>query len=207
MSTPPENPARRERLLQKLKNLSVAWGDFTLSSGAKSNFYFDCKLTTLDPEGACLVGEEMWALVRGEADRRGVKLQAIGGLTMGADPIALAVGMTSWRENPEQALQVFNVRKSPKAHGKNKLIEGNFDAGMEVVVIDDVVTRGDATIKAIEAVEESGGKVAFVAVLVDREQGGCDKIRGLGHHVVALIKRSELISEEEVQKQQTGQAG
>jgi orotate phosphoribosyltransferase len=187
--------SNRERLLQKLKTQSLSWGDFTLSSGAKSKYYFDCKLTTLDPEGASLVGEEMFALIRGEAERLGIAIDAVGGLTMGADPIALAVGMTSWRETPATALQVINVRKAPKAHGKNKLIEGNFHEGMSVVVIDDVVTRGDATLKAIEAVQESGGKVAFVAVLVDREEGGCDKIRGLGHHVVSLFKRTELIAD------------
>lgn len=187
--------SNRERLLQKLKTQSLSWGDFTLSSGAKSKYYFDCKLTTLDPEGATLVGEEMFALIRSEAERLGLKIDAVGGLTMGADPIALAVGMTSWRETPQAPLQVINVRKAPKAHGKNKLIEGNFREGMNVVVIDDVVTRGDATMKAIEAVLESGGKVAFVAVLVDREEGGCDKIRGLGHPVVSLIKRTELIAD------------
>jgi orotate phosphoribosyltransferase len=185
----------RDRLLQKLKTQSLSWGDFTLSSGAKSKYYFDCKLTTLDPEGASLVGDSMFALVRGEAERLGLKIDAVGGLTMGADPIALAVGITSWRETPEAALQVINVRKAPKTHGKNKLIEGNFHEGMNVVVIDDVVTRGDATLKAIEAVLEAGGKVAFVAVLVDREEGGCDKIRGLGHHVVSLLKRTELIAD------------
>src|SRR6476469_3990745 len=122
--------SNRARLLEKLRTQSLTWGDFTLSSGAKSNHYFDCKLTTLDPEGACLVGEEMLALIRTEADRLGVKLDAIGGLTMGADPIALAVGLVSWQKTPEAPLQVFNVRKSPKKHGKNKLIEGNFEAGM-----------------------------------------------------------------------------
>ena len=184
-------------MLEKLKTQSLTWGDFTLSSGAKSRYYFDCKLTTLDPEGACLVGEEMLALVHREAHRLGVQIQAIGGLTMGADPIALAVGLTSWLKSPAAPLQVFNVRKAPKKHGKNKLIEGNFESGMNVVVIDDVVTKGDATLQAIAAVEEAGGKVVLVAVLVDRQEGGCDKIRAMGYEVAALIKKSELISEGE----------
>lgn len=191
-----ENSDRRARLLEKLKTKSLTWGDFTLSSGAKSKYYFDCKLTTLDAEGATLVGEEMLALVRAEEAASGVKVDAIGGLTMGADPIALAVGMTSWLRSPEAPLQVFTVRKEPKAHGRNKLVEGTFHEGMSVVVIDDVVTRGDATLKAIHAVQEAGAKVAFVAVLVDRQEGGCDKIRALGHKVIALIKKSELIPEE-----------
>src|ERR1700753_2514604 len=98
----------RDRLLQKLKTQSLSWGDFTLSSGAKSKYYFDCKLTTLDPEGASLVGAEMLAVIRNEAARMGIKTESVGGLTMGAAPIALAVGMTSWREAPEAALQVIN---------------------------------------------------------------------------------------------------
>ena len=187
---------KHERLLAKLKQLSICWGDFVLSSGAKSRYYFDCRLTTLDPEGACLVGAEMYDLIQSEARRRNVTIEAIGGLTMGADPIAVAVGMTSWMKDPQHPLQIFTVRKSPKAHGQTKLIEGNFRAGMKVVVLDDVVTRGDSTLKAIEAVEGAGGVVAFVAVLVDREEGGCDKIRETGHAVVSLFKRTELIPED-----------
>src|SRR3954468_19108720 len=97
---PTENTNRRARLIEKLKTQSLTWGDFILSSGAKSRYYFDCKLTTLDPEGACLVGEAMLDLVRTEAKRLGLAIQAIGGLTMGADPIALAVGLTSWLKEP-----------------------------------------------------------------------------------------------------------
>jgi orotate phosphoribosyltransferase len=205
MSSPTENSAKRARLLEKLKTQSVCWGDFVLSSGAKSRYYFDCKLTTLDPEGACLVGEEMLAMIQAEAQRLHKKIDAIGGLTMGADPIALAVGMTSWAKSPNEPLQVFTVRKSPKTHGKNKLIEGNFDAGMNVVVIDDVVTRGDATLAAVRAVEEGGAKVAFVAVFVDREEGGCDRIRSLGYNVVSLVKRTELIPEEVTDQPQTSE--
>lgn len=183
----------RERLAEKLKTLSVKWGDFLLSSGARSKFYFDCKLTTLDPEGLSLVGEVMFELIQCEAQKLKTKVEGVGGLTMGADPIAIATGMTSWMRAPQSPLQVFIVRKEAKAHGQNKLIEGNFRPGMKVVVIDDVVTRGDSTIKAIDAVEQAGGIVSFVAVLVDREQGGCDKIRDRGYSVFPLFKRSELI--------------
>lgn len=188
--------AGRARLLEKLKTQSLTWGDFILNSGARSRYYFDCKLTTLDPEGACLVGEQMLALIQDEAQRLGIAVKAVGGLTMGADPIALSIGIASWQQSPETALQVFAVRKSPKTHGRNKLIEGNFEPGIPLVVIDDVVTKGDATLQAISAIEEAGGRVAFVAVLVDREEGGCDKIRALGYHVAALIRRTELVPEE-----------
>ena len=193
---PDTAPNPREQLQAKIKHLSISWGDFTLSSGAKSKYYFDCRLTTLDPEGACLVGALMYDLITAEAQRKDVAVEAVGGLTMGADPISLAVGMTSWMKNPGKQIQVFTVRKAPKAHGQTKLIEGNFRAGMQVVVIDDVVTKGDSTLKAIEAVEAAGGIVSFVAVLVDREQGGCDNIREKGYDVVSLFKRSDLIPEE-----------
>ncbi len=189
--------ADREHLLAKLRKLSVFFGEFTLSSGAKSNYYIDCRLTTMDAEGACLVGRTMHALIREELERGGGAATAIGGLTMGADPISVAIGMTSWMEKPEAPLQVFSVRKAPKAYGQTKLIEGNFHAGESVVIIEDTVTRGDSTLKAIEAVEQAGGKVALVAVLVDRGEGGCDKIRERGHRVVALFKREELIASRE----------
>jgi len=183
----------RAALLEMLHSKSVFRGDFTLSSGAKSNFYVDCKLTTLDPEGAWLVGQLMHDLIRKELVASSVSVNAVGGLTMGADPIALAVGMYSHWAKDAVPLQVFSVRKSPKAHGQTKLIEGNFKRGDAVVVIDDVVTRGESTIAAIHAVENEGGTVAFVAVLVDRQEGGRDKIEAMGHRVVALFTKRDLL--------------
>jgi orotate phosphoribosyltransferase len=183
----------RSALLEMLQTKSVFRGEFTLSSGGKSNYYVDCKLTTLDPEGAWLTGQLMHGLIRKEQAARSVKVNAVGGLTMGADPIALSVGMYShWAKDPAP-LQIFSVRKSPKAHGQTKLIEGNFKQGDAVVVIDDVVTRGESTIAAIQAVEKEGGTVAFVAVLVDREEGGRARIEALGHAVVALFTKAELL--------------
>ena len=182
-------------LLDLLQTRSVFHGDFTLSSGAKSKYYVDCKLTTLDPEGAWLVGQLMHALIRKEQTTRGLEVNAVGGLTMGADPIALAVGMHSHYAKDRTPLQVFSVRKTPKAHGQTKLVEGNFKKGDSVVVIDDVVTRGESTIAAINAIEMEGGTVAFVAVLVDRQEGGRDKIEAAGHPVVALFQRDELLGD------------
>jgi orotate phosphoribosyltransferase len=182
-------------LLQMLQTKSVFRGDFTLSSGAKSSYYIDCRLTTLDSEGAWLVGQAMHDLIRKEQAARNASVQAVGGLTMGADPIALAVGMYSYFAKDAVPLQPFSVRKAPKAHGQTKLIEGNFKKGDTVVIIDDVVTRGDSTIAAIQAVEKEGGRVAFVAVLVDRQEGGRAKIEGMGHRVVALFTQRELLGE------------
>ncbi len=183
----------RAALLSLLQTKSVFHGDFTLSSGAKSNYYIDCRLTTFDPGGAWLVGQLVHALIRKEQTARNLNVAAVGGLTMGADPVALAVGMYSHCAKDASPLQVFSVRKSPKAHGQTKLIEGNFKKGDTVVVIDDVVTRGDSTIAAINAIEKEGGTVAFVAVLVDRQEGGREKIEAMGHRVLALFTKVELL--------------
>lgn len=183
----------RTALLVLLRKKSVFHGEFTLSSGARSNYYIDCRLTTFDPAGAWLVGQLMHSLIRKEQAARNVNVAAVGGLTMGADPVALAVGMYSHCAKDAAPLQVFSVRKSPKAHGQTKLVEGNFKKGDTVVVIDDVVTRGESTIAAINAIEREGGTVAFAAVLVDRQEGGRQKIEAMGHPVVALFTKGELL--------------
>ncbi|HZR19126.1 MAG TPA: orotate phosphoribosyltransferase [Verrucomicrobiae bacterium] len=191
----------KSELLALLRKKSVFYGDFLLSSGARSSFYFDCKLTTLDPDGAWLVGQVMHSMIQAEASARNVKVTAVGGLTMGADPLALAVGMYSARIQQKPPLQVFIVRKTPKGHGQAKLIEGNFKPGDQVVVLDDVVTKGESTINAINAVNKEGGKVAFVAVLVDRQEGGRQRIEELGYSVVSAFRRDEIIQEAAKQAQ------
>ena len=183
----------RTELSELLRSKSVFHGDFTLSSGAKSNYYLDCRLTTLDPKGAWLVGQAMHTLIRKEQAARNARIDAVGGLTMGADPIGLAVGMFSHWVNDAPPLQVFSVRKAPKGHGQTRLIEGNFRKGDTVVVLDDVITSGDSTIAAINAVAKEGGTVAFVAVLVDRQEGGRKKIEAMGYAVVSLFARDELL--------------
>jgi len=183
----------KSELLEMLRAQSVFHGEFTLASGAKSNFYVDCKLTTLDPSGAWLVGQLMHSLIRQEAANSKAPVDAVGGLTMGADPIALAVGMYSHWAKDSAPLRVFSVRKTAKAHGQTKLIEGGFRKGDAVMVLDDVVTRGESTIAAINAVEKEGGTVAFVAVLVDRQEGGREKIEAMGHRVVSVFAREELL--------------
>ncbi|SPE61623.1 Orotate phosphoribosyltransferase [Verrucomicrobia bacterium] len=185
----------RAALLQMLRAKSVFHGNFTLASGAHSTYYIDCRLTTLDPQGAWLVGQSMHHLVRSQQAASGAQVNAVGGLTMGADPVALATGIYSHCAGDPIPLQVFCVRKAPKAHGQTKLIEGNFKRGDSVVVVDDVVTRGESTIAAINAVEKEGGKIAFVAALVDRQEGGRERIEALGHKFVALFTRDELLGE------------
>jgi len=183
----------RAALLEKLQTKSVFHGDFTLTSGAKSTYYVDCKLTTLDPGGAWLVGQLMHDLIRRQQAKLSATIDAVGGLTMGADPVALAVGMYSSLINDVAPWRIFSVRKTQKTHGQSRLIEGGFKAGDSVVVIDDVVTRAESTIAAINAVQHEGGKVAFVAVLVDRQEGGRGRIEAMGFQVAALFTRDELL--------------
>ena len=179
----------KKMLLQK----SVRTGDFTLASGKKSDLYIDCRVTALDPVGARLIGQLGWATAREKIHADGLKIDAIGGMTMGADPISLAVGMTSAMENPDEMIQVFNIRKEPKGHGRGKQIEGNFNEGDSVIVVDDVITTGGSTLQAIDAIERAGGIVKFALVLVDREEGGRAAIESRGVPVVSLFSRSTLL--------------
>jgi orotate phosphoribosyltransferase len=169
--------ALKSELLEALAEKSVHRGNFTLASGAQSDLYVDAKLTTLDPRCALLVGKVGWELVKEAAAARGLHIDAIGGLTMGADAIALMIGVGAQLDDPANTVQTFNVRKEPKKHGRNRHIEGNFLPGNTVVVIDDVITTGGSTLQAIDKIEAEGGKVAFAVVLVDRqEQNGRENI-------------------------------
>lgn len=183
----------REQLKEILLAKSVRTGEFTLASGKTSDLYIDCRVTTMDPCGALLVGEVGWSAALEYLDAQGIKVDAIGGMTLGADPVSLAVGMEAAGKNPERGLQVFTVRKEPKGHGRGKRIEGNFKDGNTIIVVDDVITTGGSTLKAIEAIEAEGGKIAFALVLVDREEGGRQAIEARGIPVVPLFTRSELL--------------
>lgn len=183
----------QQELQKLLTEKSVCQGSFTLASGAQSDFYVDAKLTTMDPRGASLVGQVGWELIKDTAAALGVRINAVGGLTLGADPIALSIGIAAFAADPETALQTFTVRKKAKAHGRHKMIEGNFSAGDCVVVIDDVITTGGSTLQAVDAIESEGGRVGFVLVLVDRQEGGRKAIEERGHKVVALFSRADLI--------------
>jgi orotate phosphoribosyltransferase len=174
---------------------SVMRGDFTLASGAKSDLYVDCRLTTMDAEGACLVGQVLHSVLRAAEVSTGKKIVAVGGLTMGADPISLAVAMHSHLAGDPTLVQAYCVRKEAKGHGRKKLVEGNFKAGDTVVVVDDVITTGGSTLQAIEKVEAEGGIVAFVIVLLDREEGGRQNIEAKGYPVFAAYTRSSLFAE------------
>jgi len=172
---------------------SVRTGEFTLASGKTSDLYIDCRVTAMDSKGAALVGSVGWEAVKAKIAAENLDVQCIGGMTMGADPISLTVAMASALDQPESFLQAFTVRKEPKGHGRGKRIEGNFQSGDHVVVVDDVITTGGSTLKAIDAIEAEGGKVLFALVLVDREEGGRQAIEARGIPVLPLYSRTTLL--------------
>ena len=142
-----------------LAHKSFRLGEFQLSSGSTSDYYIDCRVTTLDARGAQLVGEVFLAEIR----EQGWEADAIGGLTMGADPIVVAVAVTSG------TIHGFLVRKSEKQHGTGQRIEGFREKGAQVVIVDDVCTTGSSTVQAIEAAREYGFEVVGVMCLVERQ--------------------------------------
>ena len=177
-----DSEALRRLLLQR----SVRHGDFVLASGQRSSYYVDCRLTTMSAEGMGLIGRLGWAAIRDA----GWRPRAIGGLTMGADPVAYAVAAASW--GSALVMDAFSVRKDAKTHGTGRLIEGNFSPGDRVVVAEDVITSGGSARRAIDAVREGGGEVAGVLAVVDRGQGGRETLEALGLTVVALTSSREL---------------
>ena len=155
--------ADRATLLKLIKRDAFKTGEFTLASGAKSNYYIDGRLLTLSSDGAAVLASVILAMIEGE------RIDAIGGMTMGADPIigaVLAVADANGR-----SLKGFICRKERKAHGTGKLVEGNLAAGDKVLMVEDVVTTGESTLRAIDAVEEIGGSVVRVIAIVDRLAG------------------------------------
>jgi orotate phosphoribosyltransferase len=154
-----------------LRRKSLKVGDFTLSSGKKSSYYLDCRMTTLDSRGALLIARLILERIR----QQNIQVDAIGGLTMGADPIATAVAVVSGLEG--KPLSAFIVRKETKTHGTQRSIEG-YDGrpGARVVVVDDVCTTGESILKAAEKAEEAGYEVVAAFCVVDREEGGTELI-------------------------------
>ena len=177
-----------DRLLSILAERSARRGQFTLASGRQSTLYIDARLTTMSPEGLALIGPLALAALR-DVDWR---VQAVGGLTLGADPISYAIAYAS--AETASPLRAFTVRKEVKAHGTGRLIEGPFRTGDRVAVIEDVITTGGSALRAVEAVRAAGGTVAGVLALVDREEGGRDALVGAGLPVVALARASDIVA-------------
>jgi orotate phosphoribosyltransferase len=175
-----------EALRRLLLARSVRHGDFVLSSGKHSSYYIDCRLSTMSAEGMVLIGRMGLAAIQ----RAGWAPRAVGGLTMGADPVAYAIAAASHGTGLE--IDAFSVRKEAKAHGTGQQIEGNFRAGDAVVVVEDVITSGGSARRAIEAVEAAGGKVLGVLAVVDREEGGKGVLQAGGFDVVVLMAATTL---------------
>lgn len=179
---------RRGALLDLLATRSARKGHFVLSSGKSSNLYIDARLTTMSPEGLVLIGELGATVIAREFGR----VDAVGGLTLGADPIAYAIAFHS--ATSSSPIRSFTVRKEAKAHGTGKLVEGPFHQGDRVVVIEDVITTGGSALRAVEALRASGADVVGVFALVDREEGGRMVLEEQGLRVVALTTASELLA-------------
>ena len=179
--------SERSRLLELLTQLAYEKRQVTLASGRQSDFYIDTKQATLTAEGHYLTGR----LVLHEIQSHFPKAQAVGGMTMGADPIASAVSLTSWEQ--AQPIPAFYVRKEPKGHGTGQWIEGKkgLPKPAQVVVVEDVVTTGGSTLKAIERCRSEGLDVVGVVAIVDREEGGKEAVEAAGVPMRALFKRSD----------------
>ncbi len=159
---------------------------FKLVSGQMSSFYVNCKPTSLSPRGMFLIGHLVLEALTTEG------LKGVGGLTFGADPIAVATAFAS--EIRERPLQAFSIRKEQKDHGIVKWIEGDIAPGDRVAIIDDVATTGGSTIKAIERARSEGVEVVQAVILVDRQEGGLDNIRQHVPDVTAIVTRDELVA-------------
>jgi orotate phosphoribosyltransferase len=177
----------RRQLLALLRSRSVQRGDFVLASGGRSTYYIDCRRTTMHADGLALIGALGLSAVR----EAGWVAEAVGGLTLGADPVAYAIAVASAGRPP--TLHGFTVRKTAKAHGTGRRIEGCFERGMRVIVVEDVITTGGSALEAARAVAAEGGSVAGILAVVDREEGGREAIVREGFAVVSLVGAAELM--------------
>jgi orotate phosphoribosyltransferase len=177
----------RERFLAILKEKSYERKKVILSSGRESDFYIDCKQATLDAEGAVLTGR----LLCGMLEKGGIP-EAVGGITLGADPIVTAVSLTSaLKGNP---IPAFIIRKEPKKHGTSQWVEGmkNLRPGMRVAIVEDVVTTGASTLRAIERAEGAGLVVSRVLCLVDRNEGGAEFLAEKGYRLEPMFRKEDV---------------
>jgi len=179
----------KERLGKIILERSFKYSDnppFTLASGRQSNYYFNCKPTTLDPEGMNLIGEVFFDMIQN------ANISAAGGLTLGADPIANALAVISFQKG--KPVKSFIVRKDVKDHGTKSAIEGNVTAGERVLIIDDVITTGGSTIAAIEQARKAGLVIDRVITLIDREEGGRENILRYVDCVQSVFTRTEIMA-------------
>jgi orotate phosphoribosyltransferase len=181
--------ASRARLADIIRARSFGRGEITLASGRKSDFYFNLKPTMLDPEGAALLAELTFDALKDD------RLDYVGGLEMGAVPLAGAIAQLSWLKN--HPIAAFFVRKKPKEHGARLAVEGLAKGetlqGKRIVIVEDVTTTGGSAIKALDAVREAGGEVVLVYTMVDREEGAVENFVAVGVPFRSLYKASEFL--------------
>lgn len=181
---------QKDELFNILYNKSFIYSEdppFKLVSGKESFYYYDCKATTLDPAGVALTGISVYRELE-DMIKKG-KIDGLGGLTLGADPISVSTAIEAYRQG--RSLSPLIVRKEPKKHGTQKWIEGKMDDVKNVAVIDDVITTGGSTVTAIERMRESGLTVVVALVLIDREEGGRENIEKEGLEVISLFRKSD----------------
>lgn len=174
------------QLIQLLRDRSVEWGAFRLASGRTSPYYIDARRATMSAAGLDLIGRLGLTVIRAES----WEPRAVGGLTLGADPVAYAIAAASRHAPP--AIDAFTVRKAPKEHGQGGQIEGCFEAAMPVVIVEDVITSGGSALAAVHAVRDAGGDVLGVLAVVDRQEGGRAMLEGAGLTVRALVTAEDL---------------
>lgn len=177
----------KRRLARLLKEKSYREGDFTLTSGKKSDYYFDCRVTALSAEGSWLIGTLFNHMLAGLA------ISGVGGMTMGADPLVSATTVVSHERG--RPLCGLLVRKEAKGHGTGQLVEGlgNFARGDQVAMLEDVVTTGGSLLRACERVRACGLGIAAVCAILDREEGGRETLAAAGYNLLALYTRRELL--------------
>ncbi|WP_022663433.1 orotate phosphoribosyltransferase [Paucidesulfovibrio longus] len=178
----------KRRLARLLLNLSYVEGEVTLTSGRKSDYYFDCKQTALHPEGGWLIGSLFLEMLQGKG------VAGVGGMTLGADPLVSAVSVLSYEKNCP--LPAFIIRKQSKGHGTNQFLEGmkNFAPGSRVALLEDVVTTGGTLLTSVERVREAGYEVDSVLCVLDREEGGRERLADAGLSLDAIFTRAELLA-------------
>jgi len=177
----------RQALLDLILDVSFELRDVTLASGRKSNFYLDLRQTLMRPEGVRLVGEMLF-----EKLQSGAPVQAVGGMAVGAVPVVSGILAAAARDERGQDLLGFFVRKEKKAHGKGQQIEGAFEPGQTVALVEDTTTTGGSTLDALRIVEEAGGRVARVICIVDRGEGATEAFAEHGVTLESLFGRGDL---------------
>lgn len=183
--------AKKERLAALLFQRSYESRQVTLASGKQSDFYLDCKQTTLHPEGLYLAGRFFLDAIR---SGKGAKVAAVGGPTLGSDPLAAACAVLSHLDGAP--VHAFIIRKEPKGHGTRAWVEGakHLEAGTRVAIVEDVVTTGGSSIKAADRAKEAGLEVAKIICLVDREEGGAEAVRAAGYEFESILTIREVRS-------------